>query len=149
MLVCNVSVGRPARAIAVELAEAVISADTPIGHVGVRAAELTEQVTATDAPDIEHVVFDTLVDDPASANEILDAYLGETMFEAASATDVLTTGIAYSAAVDEAVTAIDAQDGIVSGAAVARQAMIAGLSPTLVNTGVSREAYANGVMINQ
>jgi hypothetical protein len=145
MLICNVSVGRAARAIATGLAEAAISTDTPIGHVGVRAAELTEQVTATDTADIEHVVFDTLVDDPASANEILDASLGSLMEEAASASDTITTGIAYAAAVDEAVTAGSAEDATVIAAAVGRSAMLPGV---FVNPSTSREANVIGIMVN-
>jgi hypothetical protein len=55
------------------------------------------------------VVFATLVDDPASVSEIVDAYLGEIMLEAASAADTLSASIplTYDAAVAEAVTAVD------------------------------------------
>jgi hypothetical protein len=66
MLVCNVSMRPPRRAIAADLAEATIAADA----------------TATG-----QVVFVTLVDDPANVHDIVDGYLGPIMLEAASASD--------------------------------------------------------------
>src|SRR3977135_2668215 len=89
MLVCNVSLRPPRRAISAELAE-----------VG----------AAVDALGTGNVVFATLVDDPASVNETLDAYLGEIMLEATSADDVVSWGVAYAAAIAEAATAISAED---------------------------------------
>jgi hypothetical protein len=146
VLVCNVSAGRAARAIATGLAEQVTTVDRPDGHVGVRAAELTEQVTATDTPDIEHVVFDTLVDDPASANEILDASLGSLLMEAANASDTVDlAGATYAAPIDEAMTAGSAEDATVIAAVVGRSAMLPGV---FVNPGTSREANVIGTMVN-
>lgn len=90
MLVCNVSLLRRRAAIAAELAEAA---------------------TALDAPGTGNVVFATLVDDPASVNETLDAFLGQIMLEAASAADAVSIAFSYDAAIVEAATAADAPDG--------------------------------------
>lgn len=125
MLVCNVSLRPPRRAIAVTIAEAT---------------------TAVDATATGNIVFATLVDDPASVGDAVDAYLGEIMHEAASAIDTLNIGLAYAAAIDEAVTAADTLDATVGGAAVAREAMLPGV---LVNSStLPREANVNGVMVN-
>jgi hypothetical protein len=94
MLVCNVSLRPPRRAI---------------------AATVTETAAALDDPGSGQAVFATLVDDPANVGEIVDAYLGEIMLEAASATDTLSTGIGFDAAVVEATTAADTQDGALIG----------------------------------
>jgi Putative Ig domain/Concanavalin A-like lectin/glucanases superfamily len=87
MLVCNVSQLRRRAAIAAGLAEAA---------------------TALDAPGTGNVVFATLVDDPASVGEHVDAFLGQIMLEAANASSTVTAGLAYAATIAEAVTAIDA-----------------------------------------
>jgi hypothetical protein len=89
MLVCNVSLRPPRRAISAEIAEAA---------------------TAVDASTTGFVVFATLVDDPASVADRVDAYLGEIMLEAASAADSLDAGRIYTAVIDEAMTAATAQD---------------------------------------
>lgn len=52
-------------------------------------ADVVEATTATDATATGTVVFATLVDDPASVGEIVDAYLGEIMLEAANAIGIL------------------------------------------------------------
>jgi hypothetical protein len=125
MLVCNVSLRPPRGAIAAAIAEAGV---------------------ASDASTTGNVVFATLVDDPASVNATVDAYLGEIMIEAASAADAVSAGSVFVAAVDEAVTAADTQDGTVVGAALARDAMLPGV---FVNSdGTSRQADADGVMVN-
>lgn len=125
MLVCNISLRPARRAIAATVAEAA---------------------AASDASTTGQVVFATLVDDPASVNDLVDAYLGEIMLEAASASDSYTSGSDYSAAVDEAVTPADTQDATVAGAGVARQAMVPGV---FIDTDASRETYVPGVMINR
>lgn len=125
MLVCNVSL-RPPRA-------------------GI-AADLVEAVEAADATATGMVVFATLVDDPASVSDTLDAYLGEIMVEAASASDAITAGSVFGADLDEAVTATDTQNGTVASAVPARDAMLPGV---FVNSdGTLREANVNGVMVN-
>lgn len=91
MLVCSVSMRPPRRAIAAELAEAA---------------------TAADALGTGNIVFATLVDDPASVTDTLDAYLGEIMVEAASAADSVSVGVVYDADIVAAVTAIDAPDAV-------------------------------------
>jgi hypothetical protein len=98
MLVCNVSMRPPGRSVAADLAEMAVADDM-----------LT---TGT-------VVFATLVDDPASVDDRLDAYLGEIMLEAASADAVATAGLDYIAAIDATVTAADTQDGTVTTAPAA------------------------------
>ena len=77
MLVCNVSLRPPRAAIAADVAEAA---------------------TAADATATGNVVFATLVDDPASVGDIVDAYLGEIMLEAASADAAADAGLVYVAA---------------------------------------------------
>jgi hypothetical protein len=86
MLVCNVSLLRRRASI---------------------AAELAESAAARDAPGTGDVVFATLVDDPASVGDHIDAYLGEIMLEAANAAATVTAGLAYARAVSEAASAAD------------------------------------------
>lgn len=94
MLVCNVSV-RPSR-------HAI-------------AAELVEAGLADDSSTTGSVVFATLVDDPASVQDAVDAYLGVIMLEAASAGDVVDGGFVgfYTGNIIESATAADTQDGAV------------------------------------
>jgi hypothetical protein len=86
MLVCNVSLLRRHAAI---------------------AADITEAAAALDAPGTGNVVFATLVDDPASVGEHVDAFLGQIMVEAASASSTVTAGLTYATAIVEAVSAAD------------------------------------------
>jgi hypothetical protein len=91
MLVCSVSL-RPTRAgIAADIAEIALAADTST---------------------IGQVVFATLVDDPASVGDLVDAFLGEVMLEAASADTILDGSIPgiYTADLVEAATAADNPD---------------------------------------
>jgi hypothetical protein len=92
MLVCNVSM-RPAR------------------HD--IAADLAEVAAAVDGTTTGQVVFATLVDDPASVNEIVDAYLGVIMLEATSAGDVVDGDFvgAYTGNIAEVATATDTLNG--------------------------------------
>jgi hypothetical protein len=124
MLVCNVALRPPRSAI---------------------AAELVEVTEAIDQPATGNIVFATLVDDPASVGDLVDAYLGEIMIEAASAGETIDAGLVYAAAVDEATSAADTADAAAS-ALVPRSAM---LPDVFVNSdGTSRQANANGVMVN-
>lgn len=77
-------------------------------------AGLTEAATAADAPGTGNVVFAALVDDPASVGEIVDAYLGEIMLEAASADTILDANVpaTYAVSINEIVTAADLPDAI-------------------------------------
>jgi len=127
MLVCNVSL-RPAR--------------------GAISATIAEAGTAADVTTVG-TVFAGLVDDPASALDTLDGYLGEIMLEAASASDTVDlAGATYAVAVDEMVTAASVEDATVSGAVAATSAMIAGPWPVFVNPGTSREANVLGTQVN-
>ena len=78
------------------------------------AADLAEVATAIDEPGTGNVVFATLVDDPASVNDFVDAYSGEIMVEAASADTVLDASIpaTYAADISEAAVAADTADGV-------------------------------------
>jgi len=91
MLVTNVSLRPPRHAIAADIAEAI---------------------TATDATATGQVVFATLVDDPASVGDAVDAYLGEIMLEAATAADAQdgTVAVIYSGTIAETATAQDTPD---------------------------------------
>jgi Concanavalin A-like lectin/glucanases superfamily len=76
------------------------------------AADLAEAAAALDASTTGTVVFATLVDDPASVGDSVDAYLGEIMVEAANAS-ASVDGIVpstYSADVAEAGIAASTQD---------------------------------------
>jgi hypothetical protein len=102
------------------------------------AADLAEVATAVDAPGTGNVVFATLVDDPASVRELVDAYLGQIMLEAASAAATVNAGLVYAARVDEAVVAADTLVGAVptiKSAAVAEAASAADLVDCAVTAG--------------
>ena len=89
MLVCNVSMGPRGRAIAAELEEIALADDTNTSG---------------------QVFFATLVDDPASVNATVDAFVGEIMLEAANAGDAVSVGIIYDADIIAAVTSTDTPD---------------------------------------
>jgi hypothetical protein len=147
MLICNVS-------------------QRPVGSQ--IAADIAEIATAVDASASGFAVFSTLVDDPASVRDTVNAFLGDIMVEAASASDNVLTGLVYIVAVDEGAHAVDTNDGIliyivavvegataadtndgtIVAAGVTRQAMVAGQMLAFVNSDGSREAYVPGVMIN-
>lgn len=101
MLVCNVSQLRRRAAI---------------------QAGIVETAAALDAPGTGNVIFATLVDDPASVGEHVDAFLGQIMVEAASASTVLNAGLIYKVGIVEALTAADQASattiGIVNGTVV-------------------------------
>jgi hypothetical protein len=71
-------------------------------------ADLAEVAAALDAPGTGNVVFATLVDDPASVGEIVDAFLGEIMQEAASAADSWSASIPLTGDIVETASAVDA-----------------------------------------
>lgn len=76
-------------------------------------AELAEAAAAVDTLGTGNIVFATLVDDPAAVMESVDAFLGEIMLEAASASDAIDAGLAYTAAIAEPATAADAGNATV------------------------------------
>lgn len=122
---------------------------------------------ARDTLATESAILAALVDDPAWADSIVDAYIGDLIFEAASATDTVSVVVSvYTVAVDEVASAADtvsatasvsvllsesavadsAQNGTIITALVPRHAMVPGVQ---VNSdGTLREANVNGVMVN-
>ena len=109
------------------------------------AADLAETAAAVDAPGTGNVVFATLVDDPASVGEIVDAYLGEIMLEATSAGDSVDAGMAYAAAIDEAATAVASQDTVAISALFVRaiSASRAGLGSAVVGASGKIQIISN------
>ena len=79
------------------------------------AADIAEAIEATDATATGQVVFATLVDDPANVLDIVDAYSGEIMLEAASAVDTPDAAVPAILAADvvETATAAEAPDATV------------------------------------
>lgn len=111
------------------------------------AADVAEIAAALDAPGTGNVVFATLVDDPASVGDHVDAFLGQIMLEAASASSTVNAGFAKAAAIAEAAAAASAQDATMGAPLVARSAMVVGT--TFVNSpGTARQAMVNGTMVN-
>jgi hypothetical protein len=78
------------------------------------AADIAEITAATDAATIGNIVFATLVDDPASVGDVVDAFLGEIMIEAASATDTLGVGLGYDATIVETASAAETQTAAIA-----------------------------------
>lgn len=78
-------------------------------------ADVAEVGAALDALGTGNVVFATLVDDPASVGEIVDAFLGEIMLEAANADAVADANIPviYNVNITETISAADTEDGTV------------------------------------
>jgi hypothetical protein len=95
MLVCNVSMWAPRRAIAAELLE----------------------IAGADDASTSGQVLETLIDDPASADDTLDVFFGEILSDAATASDSPDAGLIAGAEVVEELTAGSTQDGTVLGAA--------------------------------
>jgi hypothetical protein len=125
MLVCSVSLRPPRSAI---------------------AADIAEIATAVDATTTGNVVFATLVDDPASVGEIVDAYLGEIMLEAASAADVVSLAIAYDAAVAESVTAADVPNGTIIPPGTTWNPSDISANVTLSGSNLTATASGNGAV---
>ena len=71
------------------------------------SASVAETAEALDSPGTGNVVFATLVDDPASVADLVDAYLGEIMQEAANATDSFSAGMGFAVGVDKGTVAQD------------------------------------------
>ena len=145
MLICNVSALRPPRGITVAITEASAANATAIGHIAGIAVAMAEEAEAVDAASTG-LILATLVDDPASASAIVDAFRGQIMGEAASATDVLTPSSSFTSDINEVLTAASAQDATKLGAVTTRSTMLPGM---FVNSDTSREAYVDGVMVNQ
>ena len=123
MLVCNVSL-QPPRTLSGDIAEIAAATAISTGPTVSTLTDILETAEAIDTTAAEGNIFPTLVDDPASASDIVNAYLGENMHEAANAADIVSTE---------------------AGAFAVRSAMMMGV---FVNSTASREAYAAGVMVN-
>jgi hypothetical protein len=68
---------------------------------------VTEATTATDSTAQGQIIFATIVDAPANALDVADAYLGEIMLETAAASDIVVGGLNLSVSVSEPTTATD------------------------------------------
>ena len=74
------------------------------------AAGIVETTAALDAPGTGNVVFATLVIDPASVLDRVDAYFGSIMLETANASATVNAGLLNNAAIVETATTISTQD---------------------------------------
>jgi hypothetical protein len=109
------------------------------------AADVAELAAAVDAPGTGNVVFATLVDDPASVREFVDAYLGQIMVEAASAAAIVNAGLVYAVSVDEAGHAVELLAG--SLPSILSAAIVEAASATdLVDNSVTAGAPFNGIV---
>jgi hypothetical protein len=122
MLVCNVS----------QLARRVVV-----------TAGITETAAALDAPGTGNVVFATLVDDPASVGDHVDAYLGQIMLEAANAATTLNAGAVYRVSIFEAASAADTSS---SPRAIAAAVVEAASAAALVNASTAAGAAFEGIL---
>ena len=122
MLVCSVSLRPPRAGITADIAEA--------------AAALDDAGTG-------QVVFATLVDDPASVGETVDAYLGLIMVEAASSADVIdaSSPATYTATIVEAASAADTQSTFATSWNASDK-----LNVTLSNSNLTATATAVGAV---
>lgn len=112
------------------------------------AATIVEITEALDGPALG-AIYATLADNPGNALDILGAFVGQNMVEAASAIAVVDALSAHPAAMLEAISAaVAAQDAAINVVAslVKRDGMIDG---TQVNSdGTARQANVGGTMVN-
>jgi predicted anti-sigma-YlaC factor YlaD len=94
------------------------------------AAGVAESAAAVDATNAG-MVFAALVDNPASASERLDAFLGQFLVEAANATATVNAGLTYAVRVDEAAFATVLLTGAVPTAIAAAVAEAASAADAL------------------
>ena len=78
--------------------------------------DIAEAAEAIDGSTSGFVVFSTLVDDPASVADRVDAFLGDIMVEAASASDAFVAGFRSVASIAEATTASSAEGATITPA---------------------------------
>jgi hypothetical protein len=100
------------------------------------AATVAEITAAVDATATGNVVFATLVDDPASVGDRVDAFLGEIMVEAASATDTVSVGSIRTTTIIEPTTASDLIP------------VIASLNAEVSETVTADSAQSSGIDVN-
>jgi SPRY domain len=123
MLICNVSLRPPRHAI---------------------AADLAEVAAALDASTTGQVVFATLVDDPASVSETVDAFTGEIMLEAASASDTIDVGFAYGVTIDEVTTSSSSENATIVSAPTTGWNPSDLVNMTLTNSNLTATGTAQG-----
>lgn len=101
------------------------------------AADLAEAGTADDALTPARILA-TLVDDPAAAHDVADAFAGVIMREAASASDAVTiAGSIFTASVNEAASADASVSVIGSFGALLSETATAADAPSAVVTSVT------------
>jgi hypothetical protein len=107
------------------------------------AAGIIETAAALDTPGTGNVVFATLVDDPASVGEHVDAFLGQIMVEAASAAATVNAGLIYRVSIFEAASAADTSS---SPRAIAAAVVEAASAAALVDASTAAGAAFYGVL---
>lgn len=113
----------------------------PRGHV--IAASIVEPGAALDSLSLS-AIFATLTDDPGNALDILTAFVGQNMVEAASAAAVVSAGSVYAVGVIESAAAISVQGATVGGGS--RDGMIG--TVMVHSDGTARQANADGTFVN-
>jgi hypothetical protein len=106
-------------------------------------AGITETAAALDTPGTGNVVFATLVDDPASVGEHVDAFLGQIISEAASAAATVNAGLIYRVSIFEAASAADTSS---SPRAIAAAVVEVASAAALVDASTAAGAAFYGVL---
>lgn len=126
------------------------------------AAGIIEAAEASDTPTIG-IIFATITDAPGNARDILDAFTGSRLVEAASATDSVNVGsirnaaiiedtiagavaqfpFTYALMVAEIATAASTQDAALG---TPRSAMVG--TVFINSSGTARQVNADGIMVN-
>jgi hypothetical protein len=118
----------------------------PVGRV--IATDLAETAEALDLATTGFVVFATLVDDPASVGDIVDAYLGEIMSEVVTADAIVDAGLLYAAAIVETTAADSVQDAAIPAPSVAARILCAsrgGFGSAIVSNAIGKTQIIVGV----
>lgn len=118
-----------------------------------RAAIVANIIEAADALDDPSLgaIFATLTDAPGNARDILDAFSGQLIVEAASAAATVDAGSAHPALVLEEISAaIATQDSTIGGPGGGGTTPRHSMTTTVfVNSdGTARQANADGTMVN-
>jgi hypothetical protein len=116
MLVCGISAPHRIRA---DISEAGTAIDAVGFEASIFVADIAEIVTAIDDVTNGLFFFPALVDDPASSSDMVDAYLGEIMLEAASADDSVSGGFVYDATVAEVASGAESANATITPAVTA------------------------------
>lgn len=124
----------------------VLGEESLLGLSLVLSAQIAEATVATDAMGTGNAIFATLVDDPASVNEIVDAYLGEIMLEEASAIDAISLALVYDADISESVTTTDLPNATVVPAGTTWNPSDISTNVTLSGGNLTATASGNGAV---